>query len=249
MKAAIRQNPVHTRQHGFRHDRSTETAISDASNYIEKHIITRKFCIGTSLDIQAAFDSIKPHKVKQALLHYGGDREMVNWYYNYLIHRNIYTEISGTSTSFSTATGYPQGGVNSADFWIIVFDPALQIINKEGVRGDGFADNLLVLKGGYSLKAAMKSLQETISELVTWGKSYGLKFNPEKTVVVIFHRRKISPDRLPPTLIMNGQVVGFSKSMKYLGVTLDDKLDWNLHFDNTLKACKSALMYLSLIHI
>ena len=38
MKAAIKTNPVNTRQHGFRSDRSTETAISDATNYIESHI-------------------------------------------------------------------------------------------------------------------------------------------------------------------------------------------------------------------
>ena len=110
MKAAIRENPVHAKQHGFRHDRSTETAISDATNYIERHIFSRKFCIGISLDIQAAFDSIKPHKIKQALLKHGGDGEMVIWYYNYLIHRNIFTEVSGTSISFSTSTGFPQGG-------------------------------------------------------------------------------------------------------------------------------------------
>ena len=33
--------------------------------------------------------------------------------------------------------------------------------------------------------------------------------------------------------------------MKYPGVTLDEKLNWNLHFNNTLTACKRALMYTS----
>ena len=69
---------------------------------------------------------------------------MVNWYYNYLIHRNIYCEISGVKLSFSTSTGFPQGGVNSADFWIIGFNPALEIINNGITTGDGFADNLLL---------------------------------------------------------------------------------------------------------
>ena len=180
MKLAIKENPVHTRQDGFRSDRSTESAISDASNNIESYILDRKFCIGVSLDIQAAFDSIKPHKIKLALLKHGGDPQMVNWYYNYLIHRNIYAEISGVKLSFSTSTGFPQGGVNSADFWIIVFDPALQIINQGQARGDGFADDLLVMRGGYSLKASMKELQTIVEELVAWGKQYGLKFNSEK---------------------------------------------------------------------
>ena len=147
MKIAIKENPVHAKQHGFRSDRSTESAISDAADFVESNILKRKYCIGVSLDIQAAFDSIKRHKVKEALLKHGGDRMMVNWYYNYLIHRNIYAQISGVDISFSTSVGFPQGGVNSADFWIIVFNPALEIINSNNVRGNGFADDLLVLRG------------------------------------------------------------------------------------------------------
>ena len=88
---------------------------------------------------------------------------MVNWYYNYLIPRNISTEISGTKIYFSTSTGFPQGGVNSANFWIIVFDPALHIINQGSANKDGFADNLLVLKGGYCLKAAMKEVPKLLT--------------------------------------------------------------------------------------
>ena len=245
MKIAIKDNPVHSRQHGFRTDRSTETAISDAANYIEKNILKRKFCIGVLLDIQAAFDSIKPHKIKAALLKHGGDKDMVNWYYNYLIHRNLYTCVSGTSLCFRTSTGFPQGGVNSADFWIIVFNPALEIINKNSVRGDGFADDLLVMRGGYSLKTAVKDLQTTLDELILWGKEYGLKFNPKKTIAVIFHRRKINPDRMPSQLRMNGIQIPFSTEMKYLGVIMDNKLNWTTHFNQVMKTCKTTLLHTS----
>ena len=83
--------------------------ILDASNYIESHILKRKYCIGISLDIQAAFDSIKPHKIKEAILAHVGDKEMVNWYYNYLIHRNIYTEISGTKKTSVQQQAFHRG--------------------------------------------------------------------------------------------------------------------------------------------
>ena len=73
------------------------------------------------------------------------------------------------------------------------------------VSGNGFAYDLLVLRGGYSLKAAMKTLQEAINELTVGGKLYGLKFNPDKTVVVIFHRRQIKQERYPPKLTMRGK--------------------------------------------
>ena len=47
MKIALKQNPVHARQHGFRNDRSTETAISDATNYIESHILQKSSVLGS----------------------------------------------------------------------------------------------------------------------------------------------------------------------------------------------------------
>ena len=56
----IKKHPLHTNQHGFRTDRSTETAISEVANYIEKHIFYGKHVLATFLDIQAAFDTIDP---------------------------------------------------------------------------------------------------------------------------------------------------------------------------------------------
>ena len=38
---------------------------------IEKHILNREHCMGVFLDIQAAFDSIKPEHIKSALLKHG----------------------------------------------------------------------------------------------------------------------------------------------------------------------------------
>ena len=54
------------------------TAISTVTDYIEKHIYNQKHVIGVFLDIQAAFNSIKPSKIKEALLLHGGDPLMLS---------------------------------------------------------------------------------------------------------------------------------------------------------------------------
>ena len=82
MDEMLETYPVHTRQHGFRNDRNTETSLSDVVNYIEKYIYNGQHAIGVFLDIQAAFDTIDPDKVKLSLLEHGGDRKLVDWYYN-----------------------------------------------------------------------------------------------------------------------------------------------------------------------
>ena len=51
MNEKLKTHPIHTRQHGFRSDRNTETAISEAVNYIEKHIMNNQHTIGVFLDL------------------------------------------------------------------------------------------------------------------------------------------------------------------------------------------------------
>ena len=116
MDEAIQSHPIHTMQHGFRNDRNTETAVSEVADYIESNIYNNKFVISVFLDIQAAFDTIKPELIREKLLEHGGDPIMVKWYYNYITHRNLNVEIQGIKVSLTTKLGFPQGGVCSAKF-------------------------------------------------------------------------------------------------------------------------------------
>ena len=141
------------------------------------------------LDIQAAFDSIKPSKIKEALLQHGGDPLMVDWYYSYITHRNMYVDINGHQISCSTSLGFPQGGVCSAKFWIIAFNAAISILNEHGVLGLGFADDCVALIGGTNLHQMMSRIQKVITILEEWSLTCGLSFNSSKTVVVIFTKK------------------------------------------------------------
>ena len=136
---------VHKNQHGFRRNKSTESAISDTVNYIEQHITQSLNVIGVFLDIQAAFDTILPDAIRTELLNHNINPTMVEWYYDYLCHRNLFTEHNGESASATIRIGFPQGGVCSAKFWIIAFNKALEIINQFGALGIGFADDCSIL--------------------------------------------------------------------------------------------------------
>ena len=97
------------------------------------------------MDIQAAFDTIQPTTIRQALEDRGVDKLITNWYFNYLTHRNITTSYNGDKASGTIGIGFPQGGVCSAKFWIILFNRAIEIINQYGIMGTGFADDCSLL--------------------------------------------------------------------------------------------------------
>ena len=80
-------------------------------------------------------------------------------------------------------------------------------------------------------------LQTICDAVVAWGLSVKLVFNGVKSLFFIF-----SPKRnLPPlTLIVNNITVPRSSSCLYLGLTIDDKLSWNLHISNKCNAVKKC---------
>ena len=77
----------------------------------------------------------------------------------------------------------------------------------------------------------MNLLQADLKSLESWQETWKMSFNPAKCSVL-----KISNKRTPPTreYAFCGQVLQHTTSQPYLGVTLDNKLSWGNHVDNTV---------------
>ena len=168
----------------------------------------------------------------------------MNWYYKYITERHLTLESDEYEVKTCVNTGFPQGGVCSAKFWIIAFDPAIQIINEGGLFGQGFADDCAALIGGEDLNDLTLKMNAALEKLVTWGATCGLKFNPSKTVLL--HYKNNSKRRQNNSEIyMNGQAVMPSKHTRYLGVEIDDELNWKHHINTKIDKCRNLLAIIS----
>ena len=137
--------------------------------------------------------------------------------------------------------GFPQRGVCSAKFCIIAFDEAAKILSSNGVSGELFADDGNGIIGGKDLDHMAQRLNRVCRDLSLWGKKCGLTFNASKTLVLLFTklsaaRKKYEGKKL---VKMDGIQIPFSNSVKYLGVTLDNKLTWKPHIEAKTTACKN----------
>ena len=244
MEKDMENFPIHPLQHGFTKGKSTESAISNTVDYIEQQLFSNQHCLGLFLDISSAFDSISIDHIRQSLLDHGRTPDMVEWYYSYLGRRHLEIELHGDTARLTTATGFPQGGVCSAKFWLIAFDEAIRIINSGNVVGNGYADDCSALIGGDHPSNMIEVMQGVLDRLVTWGRSCGLQFNPQKTVAVMFTRATRDFNRL---VRMDGQLIPFSDSVVYLGVTLNKELKWKTHIHNKIKTANNLLMKLASI--
>ena len=244
MDESLALYPLHTRQHGFMPGRSTESAISITTDYIEKYLAYNQHCLAVFLDISAAFDSIDIDHVRRSLLKHGGLPDLAHWYHDYLSHRNLYAELHQETASCSTGVGFPQGGVCSARFWLIAFNQAIKIINSAFVEGVGYADDCCVLIGGTDQSHMVAQVQRAINKLIAWGHTCGLRFNHSKTVAILFTR---STKVFRRHIRIDGNDIPYSHQVKYLGVTLDSKLLWNIHIKQKVTACKRFLFMVASI--
>ena len=155
------------------------------------------------------------------------------------------TEHNGISYEGNIGIGFPQGGVCSAKFWIVAFNEAINIINQFGALGIGFADDCCILLHRKNVNHTMSLIQRIVDQLVAWGTTMGLTFNPTKAVCIQFTRATDKTRKTPRNkLRINGIEVPFSLETRYLGIQIDSKLTWNTHFDITVSKAKRYLCQL-----
>ena len=242
-ETTLRANPLCQWQHGFRKDKSTESAITEVINYIESAKCQGEYCVAVLLDIQGAFDNIKADRAKEALINHGFQTWFVNWYGSFLSKRYAETELNGETIVSELDRGTPQGDVISTTVWNVSYDPMLRDINIKTVcKGTGFADDSIVLMKGKFLIDVIREVQKALNIAIEWGNRNGLQFNASKTEALIFtDKRKFSTNI---SLYMDGIPLQFTKEAKYLGVILDERLNWKSHMEQKINVAKRKLMTL-----
>ena len=85
----------------------------------------------------------------------------------------------------------------------------------------------MVLIEGNNLDVIITSLNSELDRINTWLKSNKLSLNVTKTHYMVFHRarRKVSHNKL----FINNYMVTQVSCSKFLGIILDNKLNWTSH--------------------
>ena len=70
------------------------------------------------------------------------------------------------------------------------------------------------------LAPTRSSLQKLIDKSASFCQKKGLNFNPKKSKVLIFSKKKVETEKLKP-ILLNGGEVEYVTSIKYLGVSIE----------------------------
>jgi ribonuclease HI len=237
-------------QHGFREGKSTESAAHQLIERIENGFKRKAFTACVFLDIKAAFDSAWHPAIIQALSRRGCPSYLCKTIASFLTGRKAVISIGSASITFGIETGCPQGSVLSAFLWNTLIEEVFHLRLPEGVFVPAYADDLTVGCSDPDFEVAIAKVQRACDSISEWCKSVKLDLNASKTVVVLFDHRKRRSAPIPVSVTVNGETIAGVSRTTFLGMILDDRLNWSEHIAAKCNAAarifQTARRYLSL---
>ena len=234
------QNQGIPKQHAFTVNKSTDSALSELVNVLEKAKYKGLKAMVLSIDIQGAFDSVPFDEIKSALQVHGAESHVTEWLDFLSRNRVMYTTQGRETLAFRPLEGTTQGGLNGPDLWAIFLWNIILIRAMRDSQSLKFADDLNATIIGVCIKVLRDLMQGCLNEFNEWFSSRGLKISATKSTCMIIDS-SLRP-RYPEPLTLNGIPIPYVTEMKYLGVIIDNKLTWKPHIRNRLAKAKRGLM-------
>jgi exonuclease III len=235
------QNIIYPYQFGFRTNHSTELSLIETIDSIRENIDQNYYVGGLYIDLSKAFDCVNHSILLHKMKHYG-IRGIVNKLFKeYLSNRLQYVQIGQQKSKImEVKCGVPQGSVLGPILFLLYIND-LPNITENQIRL--FADDTTLFIKNKNPHDLMQKLQNEFSKLEKWCIDNRLKINKQKTKFSIFCRKnKFIPDTLN-SMRLNDINIERSSHVKYLGIVVDEKLNWRQHIEelekNLVKTVKS----------
>jgi len=191
------------------------------------------------LDFSSAFNTIQPPILRDKLIRMGVDHFLVDWIRDYLTDRPQYVRLKDImSDTVVSSTGAPQGTVLAPLLFTLYTSDFCY--NSELCHIQRYADDTAIV--GCIKGDREEEYRSLVGDFALWCRTNCLQLNTTKTkeLVVDFGRSRSDPQ----PVLLEGVEVQAVKSYKYLGLWLDNKLDWTTHTSHLYRKTQSRLYFL-----
>lgn len=240
-----KQNILTEEQKGFRKRKTINMAIYDFLNDVYTNVDNRIPVCSIYCDMTQAFDYVDHNILLSKLDAYGIRGNVLNLIESYLKNRKQYVEVSEIDfkskcqqiykSDLRTLTyGVPQGSVLGPPLFIIYINDMPKVTSHPMSL---FADDSTVTINSTNAQTYNDEITKTITSIAQWLDNNNLKINIEKTKLMMFSQRS----NTNMSIHYDSQRIAQVKTSKFLGLIIDDKLDWKTHMEElTKRISKSA---------
>ena len=220
-------NHLPNNQFGFRRMHSTIDALNKFISDITTALNKKQQVICISFDMKKAYDTTWRYGILQALYETGIRGKLPIYISKFLSNRTFRAKIGNTlSEPHKLEQGVPQGSVLSCTLFSLAINNILKHV-PNNVEALLYVDDLLIYCCGTYVPSMERRIQNAINRINSFADSHGFTFSAPKTNCIHFHRKKnfVSPLKLT----LNGRIIPNREYITYLGITLDQKLNWKEH--------------------
>ena len=235
-----KENIIINDQFGFQKNKGTNEALKKINDDICKALHEGKHVGAIFIDLQKAFDTINRHRLKRKMLKYGIDKKLCAILGDYLDHRSSCVRLGKNYSDLVNINyGVPQGSILGPILFLIYIN---DIKGKNNLNVTLFADDILCLAIGESYEELIEQLQQNLNKLQTWCLDNELYISEEKTKFMIFKH-----EEREMKLFIHGEKcnrlncketcneINQTENIKYLGLEIDTKWNFDIHIDNIIK--------------
>lgn len=219
---SINQGWISERQHGFRENRSTETAAHTLISFVEKSFSKGNYAAAAFLDISGAFDSAWPPAIIQSLSNKGCPHYLTCLINSFLKDRTAILSNNDYSIRHNISIGCPQGSVLSPFLWNILIDNLVRNDFPFPYEFVAFADDWTLLTTDKDPERATKNLQTMVTVISKDCQKILVDISAEKTGLMIFNRKRLGLPDL--NITVNNNLIFPVQQWRFLGLELDPKL-------------------------
>ena len=231
-------------QSAYRANFSCETALVKLMDDLLWSMEHQRVTTLMAIDLSAAFDTVD-HDVLLSVLNakFGVTGNALRWFESYLRPRSCKVSVrSAYSEVKDLQFSVPQGSCAGPVLYL-AYASTMQEVVPQNIAIHGYADDHAIKvtfnpSDRLDETSAMKNIEKCAADIKVWMDKNRLRMNSAKTEFIIFGSNKHLDKCTTTRLDVNGEYVGLSQEIKYLGVYLDSHLTLKHHI--TLK-CRTAM--------